>query len=256
MENNQEIKANISEPILTVTNVTKSFDGKKVLNGASFVINKGDVISIIGSSGSGKTTLLRCVNLLEEPDSGSIVFHSEELMDPKTDVNRIRQKIGMVFQNFNLFANLSVLKNCTLGLTMVKRISRSDAEVIAMDYLSKTGMAEFADRPVNTLSGGQKQRVAIARSLCMEPEIMLFDEPTSALDPEMVGEVLSVIKNVAHSGMTMVIVTHEMQFAKEVSDRVLFVDQGVVLEQGSPEQIFNGPKEDRTREFLKRFTNL
>ena len=255
-ENIQEIpRKTVGNCILDVRDVYKSFDGKSVLKGAGFTIKKGECISIIGSSGSGKTTLLRCINLLEEPDSGNILFHDADLMDVKTNIDKMRERIGMVFQNFNLFNNYSVLRNCTLGLIKIKKMSKTDAEKIALNYLQQTGMADFAYSLVSTLSGGQKQRVAIARALCMEPEIMLFDEPTSALDPEMVGEVLSVIKNVAKSGMTMIIVTHEMQFAREVSDKILFVDGGVVLEEGTPNEIFGNPQEERTKEFLKRINS-
>ena len=199
---------------------------------------------IIGASGSGKSTLLRCINLLEEADSGHIWFDGQDLMDLKVNLNALRQKIGMVFQGFNLFNNKSVLDNCTLAPMDVKHIPKTQAEATAIKHLT-------ADS--RRLSGGQKQRVAIARALCMEPEIMLFDEPTSALDPEIVGEVLDVMKNLAQQGMTMVVVTHEMAFAKEVSDRVVFMDQGVILEQGSPKEVFGNPKEPRTREFLSRY---
>ena len=248
-------KTKSNDTILVVEDIYKSFDAKAVLKGTGFSVNRGDVISIIGSSGSGKTTLLRCVNLLEEPDAGHVFFNGSDLMDPSTNINHLREKIGMVFQNFNLFNNLSVLKNCTLALRQIKKMSKAEADETARKYLIKTGMGDFLDRTVSTLSGGQKQRAAIARALCMEPEIMLFDEPTSALDPEMVGEVLNVIKEVAEDGMTMIIVTHEMQFAREVSDRILFVDRGVILESGEPEQFFKNPKEERTREFLRRFSD-
>ena len=208
---------------------------------------------IIGSSGSGISTLLRCINLLEEADSGHIWFDGQDLMDLKVNLNALRQKIGMVFQGFTLINNKSVLDNCTLAPMDVKHIPKTQAEATAIKHLTTVGLADFITADSRRLSGGQKQRVAIARALCMEPEIMLFDEPTSALDPEIVGEVLDVMKNLAQQGMTMVVVTHEMAFAKEVSDRVVFMDQGVILEQGSPKEVFGNPKEPRTREVLSRY---
>jgi len=224
-----------------------------VLSGIHLDIYPKEVVSIIGSSGSGKTTLLRCLNLLNEPEEGHIYFHGKDLMDKKTNLEELRMHMGMVFQSFNLFNNLNVLDNCTLAPMKLLKMSKSESVELAQKYLEKVGMKDFTFANVSELSGGQKQRVAIARALCMSPDLMLFDEPTSALDPEMVGEVLEVIKNLALEGMTMVIVTHEMQFAKAVSNRVVFMDQGVIAEAGTPDQIFNHPKEDRTKAFLKRF---
>jgi len=261
--------------LLSVREVYKSFGDNSVLKGVNLDVYEGEVISIIGSSGSGKTTLLRCLNLLAEPDEGAIFFQGRNLMNRKTDIDLLRTQMGMVFQNFNLLNNYNVIRNCTLGLTNAKDknrqvsrrlkkkygcfkpsvVSKEIAEERAREYLSQTGMLDFEKQTVTSLSGGQKQRVAIARALTMKPVIMLFDEPTSALDPEIVGDILAIIKRVAESGMTMVIVTHEMQFAREVSDRIVFMDQGVILEEGTPQQIFDHPKEERTREFLKRFTN-
>lgn len=243
------------EQIIQIKNLQKSFDNKDVLKNINLDIYKGEVVCIIGSSGSGKSTLLRCLNLLNEPDSGTILFNGQDLTDPKINLDEIRTKIGMVFQSFNLFNNMTVLKNCTIGPVKVLKTSKEAAQEKALKMLDQVGMSEFVSSGVKKLSGGQKQRVAIARSLCMEPEIMLFDEPTSALDPEMVGEVLNVIKNVANSGMTMVIVTHEMQFAKEVSTRMVFMDDGYILEDAPTEEFFANPKNERTKEFLKRFIN-
>lgn len=243
----------MSNVILEIKNIHKRFDDQLVLNGIDLEIHEKEVVSIIGSSGSGKTTLLRCLNLLNEPDDGHIYFLGDDLMNQKTDIDHLRMHMGMVFQSFNLFNNKTVLENCTLAPIKLLKMSKIEAEKLAFVLLEKVGMREFAYQPVTQLSGGQKQRVAIARALAMNPKIMLFDEPTSALDPEMVGEVLQVIKKLALEGMTMVIVTHEMGFAKEVSDRVVFMDQGVILEMGSPEQIFEAPKEIRTQAFLKRF---
>ena len=243
----------MSNVILEIKNIHKKFDDQLVLNGINLEIHEKEVVSIIGSSGSGKTTLLRCLNLLNEPDDGHIYFLGDDLMDQKTDIDHLRMHMGMVFQSFNLFQNKTVLENCTLAPIKLLKMEKIKAEKLAMSLLEKVGMREFAHQSVNLLSGGQKQRVAIARALAMNPKIMLFDEPTSALDPEMVGEVLQVIKKLALEGMTMVIVTHEMGFAKEVSDRVVFMDQGVILEMGTPKQIFESPKEERTQAFLKRF---
>ena len=237
-----------NDPIIKIEQLEKSFGDLHVLKGIDLEVNRGEVVCIIGASGSGKSTLLRCINLLEEADSGHIWFDGQDLMDLKVNLNALRQKIGMVFQGFNLFNNKSVLDNCTLAPIAVKHIPKTQAEATAIKHLTTVGLADFIH-----LSGGQKQRVAIARALCMEPEIMLFDEPTSALDPEIVGEVLDVMKSLAQQGMTMVVVTHEMAFAKEVSDRVVFMDQGVILEQGSPKEVFGNPKEPRTREFLSRY---
>ena len=222
-----------NDPIIKIEQLEKSFGDLHVLKGIDLEVNRGEVVCIIGASGSGKSTLLRCINLLEEADSGHIWFDGQDLMDLKVNLNALRQKIGMVFQGFNLFNNKSVLDNCTLAPMDVKHIPKTQAEATAIKHLTTVGLADFIHADSRRLSGGQKQRVAIARALCMEPEIMLFDEPTSALDPEIVGEVLDVMKNLAQQGMTMVVVTHEMAFAKEVSDRVVFMDQGVILERRS-----------------------
>ena len=244
MENNTIIK---------IEQLEKSFGALHVLKGINLEIHQGEVVCIIGASGSGKSTLLRCINLLEEADSGHIWFDGQDLMDLSVNLNALRQKIGMVFQGFNLFNNKSVLDNCTLAPMTVRHIPKAQAEETAIRHLKTVGLEKFIHADSRRLSGGQKQRVAIARALCMEPEIMLFDEPTSALDPEIVGEVLDVMKGLAKEGMTMVVVTHEMAFAKEVSDRVVFMDQGVILEQGTPQEVFGNPKEARTREFLSRY---
>ena len=244
MENNTIIK---------IERLEKSFGALHVLKGIDLEIHQGEVVCIIGASGSGKSTLLRCINLLEEADSGHIWFDGQDLMDLSVNLNALRQKIGMVFQGFNLFNNKSVLDNCTLAPMTVKHIPKAQAEETAIRHLKTVGLEKFIHADSRRLSGGQKQRVAIARALCMEPEIMLFDEPTSALDPEIVGEVLDMMKGLAKEGMTMVVVTHEMAFAKEVSDRVVFMDQGVILEQGTPQEVFGSPREARTREFLSRY---
>ena len=244
MENNTIIK---------IEQLEKSFGALHVLKGIDLEIHQGEVVCIIGASGSGKSTLLRCINLLEEADSGHIWFDGQDLMDLSVNLNALRQKIGMVFQGFNLFNNKSELDNCTLAPMTVKHIPKAQAEETAIRHLKTVGLEKFIHADSRRLSGGQKQRVAIARALCMEPEIMLFDEPTSALDPEIVGEVLDVMKGLAKEGMTMVVATHEMAFAKEVSDRVVFMDQGVILEQGTPQEVFGNPREARTREFLSRY---
>lgn len=241
------------EPIIKIEKLEKSFGSLKVLKGIDLEVMPGEVVCIIGASGSGKSTLLRCINLLEYADSGHIWFDGEDLMDLNTNLNALRQRIGMVFQSFNLFNNKNVLDNCTMAPMTVKKIKRQQAEETAIKHLKGVGLGDFINADSRKLSGGQKQRVAIARALCMEPEIMLFDEPTSALDPEIVGEVLDVMKNLAAQGMTMIVVTHEMAFAREVSDRVVFMDNGVILEQGSPKEVFGNPKEARTREFLSRY---
>ena len=241
------------EPILSIRGLEKSFGPLKVLKGIDLDVHKGEVVCIIGASGSGKSTLLRCLNLLEEPDCGHIWFDGQDLTDLDTDLDALRQKIGMVFQTFNLFNNKNVLDNCTMAPMSVRHIPKAQAEETAIRHLKAVGLGSFIHADSRRLSGGQKQRVAIARALCMEPEIMLFDEPTSALDPEIVGEVLDVMKALAKEGMTMVVVTHEMAFAKEVSDRVVFMDQGVILEQGPPAQVFAHPTQTRTREFLSRY---
>jgi putative lysine transport system ATP-binding protein len=243
----------MSNTILSIQNIHKRFGEQLVLTGINLDIHEKEVVTIIGSSGSGKTTLLRCLNLLNEPDDGHIYFLGDDLMDEKTNIDHLRMRMGMVFQSFNLFNNKSVLDNCTLAPIKLLGLSKEKAIETARHFLEKVDMLDFANHPVTELSGGQKQRVAIARALTMNPEIMLFDEPTSALDPEMVGEGLEVIKALAKEGMTMVIVTHEMSFAKEVSDRVVFMDQGVIAEIGTPSQIFEKPKEIRTQLFLKRF---
>ena len=238
--------------MITVSNLCKSFGGLEVLKGVNVEIDKGDVICVIGPSGSGKSTFLRCLNLLETPTSGSILFEGDELTDKKIDLNRHRQKMGMVFQQFNLFPHMTVLDNLTCAPIMLKKTPKAEAEKKAMELLARVGLADRADAWPNQLSGGQKQRVAIVRALCMEPDVMLFDEPTSALDPEMVGEVLDVMKELAKSGMTMVVVTHDMGFAREVASRVLFLDDGVIAEEGTPDEIFGAPKGERLQSFLAK----
>ncbi len=239
--------------IIKIDHLVKRFGTNEVLKDVSLSVNKGEVISIIGSSGSGKSTLLRCINLLESYQSGTIAFEDKNILSSIKEINNYRAQVGMIFQSFNLFSHLSVLENCVIGQMKVLKKTRSESEKLALSTLDKVGLIDFANTSVMTLSGGQKQRVAMARTLCMEPKVLLFDEPTSALDPEMVGEVLNVIKSLALENRTMIIVTHEMSFAKEVSDRVLFMDKGIILEEGSPDQIFNHPKEERTIEFLSRF---
>jgi len=238
--------------VINVKNLRKVFNGNEALKGVSVEINKGDVMCIIGPSGSGKSTFLRCLNLLERPDGGQVIFEGDDLMDKRVDLNLHRQKMGMVFQQFNLFPHMTVLQNLTCAPMMLKKTSREAAEKMAMDYLQRVGLADRADSYPNQLSGGQKQRIAIVRALCMEPDVMLFDEPTSALDPEMVGEVLDVMKELARQGMTMVVVTHEMGFAREVGNRVLFMDNGLIVEEGSPVEIFEHPKSDRLKGFLSK----
>ena len=238
--------------MIEVKDLHKSFGKLNVLTGITETIKDQEVVCVIGPSGSGKSTFLRCLNLLEEPTSGSILVDGVEITDEKNDVNKIRENMGMVFQRFNLFPHMSVLDNITLAPMKVKGIDKAKAEAEAMELLKKVGLVEKAKVYPDNLSGGQQQRVAIARALAMHPDIMLFDEPTSALDPEMVGEVLNVIRDLAKEGMTMVIVTHEMGFAREVADRVLFIDEGVVLEEGTPEEIFTNPKHPRTIDFLNK----
>ena len=244
----------MSQVILEINHLKKSFGANQVLKDISLTVHKGEVISIIGSSGSGKSTFLRSINLLEEPSGGEILFHGQNVLEKGYDLTTYRAKLGMVFQSFNLFENLNVLENAIVAQTTVLKRSRTEAEAIAKENLNKVGMTEqyWAAKP-KQLSGGQKQRVAIARALSVNPEAMLFDEPTSALDPEMVGEILKTMKELAKTGLTMLIVTHEMEFAKEVSDRVIFMDQGVIAEQGTPQEIFEHPKEERTKTFLQRF---
>ena len=239
--------------IIEIKNLKKQFGNNVVLKDINLSIGNNEVVTIIGSSGSGKSTLLRCINLLEEPDNGEIIYDGTNILDATTNLEKLRTDIGMVFQSFNLFANKTVLQNCILAPMKVLGLSLEDATNIALENLTKVGMESFANQSVTTLSGGQKQRVAIARALCMNPKVMLFDEPTSALDPELVGEVLQTIKSLANSNMVLIIVTHEMAFAKEISDRIVFMDEGIILEQGTPDEIFNNPKEKRTREFLQRF---
>lgn len=243
------------EKVIDIQHLSKSFGNHEVLKDIDFSVSKGEVVCIIGSSGSGKSTLLRCVNLLEKPSGGKIMYNGENILDDKHDIYAYRTKLGMVFQQFNLFNNHDVLSNCIVGQVKVLKRSKDEAKKVAMKYLKVVGMDQYVNAKPKQLSGGQKQRVAIARALSMEPDVMLFDEPTSALDPEMVGEVLKVMKELAESGLTMLIVTHEMGFAKEVSDRVVFMDKGVIAEEGTPEQIFNNPTQERTREFLKRTLN-
>lgn len=238
--------------MIKVNNLHKNFGELEVLKGTNEHVSAGEVVVVIGPSGSGKSTFLRCLNMLETPDQGEIYIDDEQINAHKADVNRIRQKMGMVFQQFNLFPHLTVIDNITLAPVKLKKMTKQQAHDKGMELLKRVGLAEKADSYPNQLSGGQKQRIAIARSLAMEPEIMLFDEPTSALDPEMVGEVLDVIKDLAKSGMTMVVVTHEMGFAKEVGTRVLFMDQGIIMESGTPEDIFCSPKNERTKQFLSK----
>ena len=245
--------ASVSEPLIKVENLRKSFGSHLVLKDIDFAVNPGEVVTIIGASGSGKSTLLRCMNLLETPDSGHIWFHGEDLAADRVNINRLRESIGMVFQSFNLFNNKNVLDNCTLAPITLKKMSKDEAEHVARMNLEAVGLSDFINAPATSLSGGQKQRVAIARALCMKPDLMLFDEPTSALDPEIVGEVLNVMRDLAAEGMTMVVVTHEMAFAKNVSDKVVFMDQGVIAEEGDPQQMFTNPRLPRTREFLARY---
>ena len=238
--------------MIYVNNLEKSFGKNKVLKGVNEHIKKGEVVVVIGPSGSGKSTFLRCLNLLEEPTGGEIIFEGKNITDKKVNINKLREKMGMVFQQFNLFPHKTVLENITIAPIKVKKMKKSDAEAKAIRLLEKVGLENKKDAYPVQLSGGQKQRIAIARALAMEPDVMLFDEPTSALDPEMVGEVLNVMKNLASEGMTMVVVTHEMGFAKEVGDRIVFMDGGNILESGKPEEFFANPKNERTKEFLSK----
>ena len=243
------------ERIIDIQHLKKHFGKLAVLNDIEFHLNKGEVITIIGSSGSGKSTLLRCINLLEMPDDGAIYYDGKDVLKGEIDINQHRTNIGMVFQNFNLFNNKNVIENCMIGQMKVLKRSKKEAEEKALFYLEKVGMKDFAYAGSTQLSGGQKQRVAIARALCMDPKVLLFDEPTSALDPEMVGDVLNVMHDLAKEGLTMIVVTHEMQFAKEVSTRVVFMEQGVIAEQGTPEEIFGNPKTESLQRFLSRYRN-
>ena len=238
--------------MINVRNLYKSFGKNEVLKDINETIKKGEVVVIIGPSGSGKSTFLRCLNLLEEPTSGVINFEGEDITDKNVDINKIREKMGMVFQQFNLFPHKTVMENLTIGPTKIKNISNGEAIKKGSELLEKVGLLDKKNVYPNSLSGGQKQRIAIARALAMEPDVMLFDEPTSALDPEMVGEVLGVMKSLAKDGMTMVVVTHEMGFAREVGDRILFMDEGRIIEEGTPEEIFQNPKNSRTKDFLSK----
>ena len=243
----------MDELILQVNHLSKSFGSNEVLRDIDFSVSKGDVISIIGASGSGKSTLLRCINLLETPSSGEIIYHGENVAGPKVNAAAYRSRVGMVFQSFNLFNNMTVLENCMVGQIMVLKKSKEEARKHAMYYLEKVGMAPYINAKPRQISGGQKQRVAIARALAMDPEVLLFDEPTSALDPEMVGEVLTVMRNLAEEGVTMLVVTHEMAFARDVSNRVVYMNDGFICEQGTPAEVFGNPQKQETRDFLSRF---
>ncbi len=246
----------MSENILEIRHLGKSFGTHEVLRDIDFTVKKGDVISIIGASGSGKSTLLRCVNLLETPSSGQILYHGTDVAGRGVNAPEYRSHVGMVFQSFNLFNNMSVLKNCMVGQMKVLKRSKEEARQQALKYLEKVGMAPYINAKPRQISGGQKQRVAIARALAMDPEVLLFDEPTSALDPEMVGEVLNVMQALAQEGMTMLVVTHEMAFARDVSSQVVFMHQGVICEQGTPAQVFGTPQQQETKEFLARFRGV
>ena len=241
--------------ILEIKHLGKSFGTHEVLKDIDFKVSKGDVISIIGASGSGKSTLLRCINLLETPSSGEIWYQGKNVLDRSVKAPEYRSHVGMVFQSFNLFNNMTVLENCMVGQIKVLKRSKEEAKAIALEYLQKVGMTPYINAKPRQISGGQKQRVAIARALAMGPEILLFDEPTSALDPEMVGEVLTVMQQLAQEGMTMLVVTHEMAFARDVSNRVVYMNQGVICEQGSPEEVFGNPQRQETKDFLARFRN-
>ena len=246
----------MSENILEIRHLGKSFGTHEVLRDIDFTVKKGDVISIIGASGSGKSTLLRCVNLLETPSSGQILYHGTDVAGRGVNAPEYRSHVGMVFQSFNLFNNMSVLKNCMVGQMKVLKRSKEEARQQALKYLEKVGMAPYINAKPRQISGGQKQRVAIARALAMDPEVLLFDEPTSALDPEMVGEVLNVMQALPQEGMTMLVVTHEMAFARDVSSQVVFMHQGVICEQGTPAQVFGAPRQQETKEFLARFRGV
>lgn len=243
----------LNEPVLKINHLSKSFGKHEILRDIDFDVYKGDVTSIIGMSGSGKSTLLRCINLLETPTSGDIIFNGENIMSGSMSASAYRSKVGMVFQSFNLFANMTVLENCMAGQIKVLKKSKDEARVCALHYLDQVGMAPYINAKPRQISGGQKQRVAIARALAMAPEVLLFDEPTSALDPEMVGEVLSVMRKLANDGMTMLVVTHEMAFARDISSKVVFMNKGVICEEGSPQELFGNPKKQETKDFLARF---
>ncbi len=243
---------NADNVLIKTEGLEKAFGKVQVLKGITTEIHKGEVVVIIGPSGSGKSTFLRTLNLLEEPTGGKIYFEGVDITDPKININKHRQKMGMVFQQFNLFPHMTVLKNMTLAPMKLLKLSKADAEKRATELLDRVGLADRANAYPNQLSGGQKQRVAIVRALCMQPDVMLFDEPTSALDPEMVGEVLGVMKKLAEDGMTMAVVTHEMGFAREVADRVLFIDEGIIMEEGTPEEVFGNPKSPRLKDFLSK----
>ena len=243
----------MSESIIEVRSLVKTFGGNEVLKGVDFTVRKGDVTCIIGASGSGKSTLLRCINMLETPTGGEILFHGEDIMQHSAPVSEYRTRVGMVFQNFNLFYNMTALKNCMIGTRKVLKKDKETSRVTALGYLEKVGMSPFINARPRQLSGGQQQRVAIARALAMEPEVLLFDEPTSALDPQMVGEVLAVIRKLADEGWTMIIVTHEMAFARDVSNHVVYMQDGIIYEEGAPDQIFQTPQKPETKDFLARF---
>ncbi len=243
----------MTDKIIELSHLGKSFGDHNVLNDISFSVSKGETVSIIGASGSGKSTMLRCINLLETPTSGDILYHGESILGRNFRLSQYRAHVGMVFQSFNLFANMTALENCITGQISVLKRKRPEAKEIALKYLEKVGMLPYINARPAQLSGGQKQRVAIARALAMEPEVLLFDEPTSALDPQMVGEVLSVMRGLASEGLTMIVVTHEMAFARDVSDRVVFMADGYICEEGVPEEIFGAPQNEKTREFLSRF---
>ena len=245
----------MGEMILDIRHLSKAFGTHQVLRDIDFTVSRGDVISVIGASGSGKSTLLRCINLLETPNSGEICYRGQDVLNGAVKPHEYRTHVGMVFQSFNLFNNMTVLENCMVGQQQVLKRTKEQACQIAMDYLQKVGMAPYVNAKPRQISGGQKQRVAIARALAMHPDILLFDEPTSALDPEMVGEVLSVMQQLAREGMTMLVVTHEMAFARDVSNRVVYMNEGVICEQGSPEEIFGNPQKQETKDFLARFRN-
>jgi len=245
----------MKDEIIEIRHLIKNFGKHEVLKDINFSVKKGDITSIIGASGSGKSTLLRCINLLENPTAGEILYDGKNILNTK-DIPNYRTKVGMVFQNFNLFENMNVLQNCMIGLEKVLKIDKNEAKERSLFYLEKVGMVPYINAKPRQLSGGQKQRVAIARALAMQPDVLLFDEPTSALDPQMVGEVLSVIKTLANEGFTMIIVTHEMAFAKEISNHVVFMHKGIILEEGTSDDIFVNPKEQETKEFLQRFLNI